>query len=219
MVEYSPAEIKRSVVGYGRAEKQQVQAMMKLLLGLDAVPSPHDVADALAVAICHIHTSSNVGRPRRPRRGGTSRAPCARGATTGPDAPLPLDDRPSSAAWSPRRRRAASIVDVAGVGYDVLVPLSTFYVPRRTGRGGDAADPHPRARRRHRAVRLRHAAGAGSLRTADLDQRHRAEAGAGGAVGHRAGGADSRHPHPGRGAADRAFPASARRPPSGSGSS
>ena len=60
VVEYSPAEIKRSVVGYGRAEKQQVQTMMKLLLGLEAVPSPHDVADALAVAICHSHTSSNV---------------------------------------------------------------------------------------------------------------------------------------------------------------
>ena len=63
VVEYSPAEIKRSVVGYGRAEKAQVQAMMKLLLGLDVAPSPHDVADALAVAICHVHTSSSaVGR-------------------------------------------------------------------------------------------------------------------------------------------------------------
>ena len=60
VVEYSPAEIKRAVVGYGRAEKQQVQAMMKLLLGLETVPSPHDVADALAVAVCHIHNSSNV---------------------------------------------------------------------------------------------------------------------------------------------------------------
>jgi crossover junction endodeoxyribonuclease RuvC len=60
VVEYSPAEIKRSVVGYGRAEKAQVQAMMKLLLGLDAAPSPHDVADALAVAICHIHTSTSA---------------------------------------------------------------------------------------------------------------------------------------------------------------
>jgi crossover junction endodeoxyribonuclease RuvC len=59
LVEYSPAEIKRSVVGYGRAEKQQVQRMMKLLLGLDEMPSPHDVADALAVALCHIHASSN----------------------------------------------------------------------------------------------------------------------------------------------------------------
>ena len=60
VVEYTPAEIKRSVVGYGRAEKQQVQAMMKLLLGLDAVPSPHDVADALAVAICHIHITTSA---------------------------------------------------------------------------------------------------------------------------------------------------------------
>jgi crossover junction endodeoxyribonuclease RuvC len=60
VVEYTPAEIKRAVVGYGRAEKQQVQAMTKLLLDLEAVPSPHDVADALAVAICHIHTSTNV---------------------------------------------------------------------------------------------------------------------------------------------------------------
>ena len=55
VVEYTPAEIKRAVVGYGRAEKQQVQQMVKLLLGLAAVPSPHDAADALAVAICHVH--------------------------------------------------------------------------------------------------------------------------------------------------------------------
>lgn len=54
--EYTPAEIKRAVVGYGRAEKQQVQSMIKLILGLEAVPSPHDAADALAVAICHIHS-------------------------------------------------------------------------------------------------------------------------------------------------------------------
>jgi crossover junction endodeoxyribonuclease RuvC len=58
IVEYSPAEIKRAVVGYGRAEKHQVQEMIRLLLGLEAVPSPHDVADALAVAICHTHTST-----------------------------------------------------------------------------------------------------------------------------------------------------------------
>jgi crossover junction endodeoxyribonuclease RuvC len=54
--EYTPAEIKRAVVGYGRAEKQQVQEMVKLLLGLDEVPTPHDAADALAVAICHLHS-------------------------------------------------------------------------------------------------------------------------------------------------------------------
>ena len=56
VVEYTPAEIKRAVVGYGRAEKSQVQQMMKLLLGLTAKPTPHDAADALAVAICHIHS-------------------------------------------------------------------------------------------------------------------------------------------------------------------
>jgi crossover junction endodeoxyribonuclease RuvC len=55
VVEYAPAEIKRAVVGYGRAEKHQVQQMIKLLLGLDTPPAPHDVADALAVAICHLH--------------------------------------------------------------------------------------------------------------------------------------------------------------------
>ena len=54
--EYTPAEIKRAVVGYGRADKPQVQHMVKLLLALDAVPSPHDAADALAIAICHVHT-------------------------------------------------------------------------------------------------------------------------------------------------------------------
>jgi crossover junction endodeoxyribonuclease RuvC len=56
VVEYSPTEIKRAVVGYGRAEKPQVQQMVKLLLGLSAVPDPHDAADALAVALCHVHS-------------------------------------------------------------------------------------------------------------------------------------------------------------------
>jgi crossover junction endodeoxyribonuclease RuvC len=60
VVEYTPAEIKRAVVGYGRAEKQQVQHMVKLLLGLAVVPSPHDAADALAVAICHVHSQTPV---------------------------------------------------------------------------------------------------------------------------------------------------------------
>jgi len=54
--EYTPAEIKPAVVGYGRAEKHQVQEMVRMLLGLAAVPTPHDAADALAVAICHIHS-------------------------------------------------------------------------------------------------------------------------------------------------------------------
>ena len=60
IVEYTPAEVKRAVVGFGRAEKPQVAQMVKLLLGLDAPPSPHDAADALAVAICHLHQRTGV---------------------------------------------------------------------------------------------------------------------------------------------------------------
>jgi crossover junction endodeoxyribonuclease RuvC len=61
VVEYTPAEIKRAVVGYGRAEKPQVAQMVKLLLSLDAVPKPHDATDALAVAICHLHSGAQRG--------------------------------------------------------------------------------------------------------------------------------------------------------------
>ena len=53
--EYSPLEVKNAVVGYGRAEKKQVQAMVQMLLRLPEAPAPDDAADALAVAICHAH--------------------------------------------------------------------------------------------------------------------------------------------------------------------
>jgi crossover junction endodeoxyribonuclease RuvC len=53
--EYSPRLVKQTVAGYGNAEKQQVQQMVRVLLSLTAVPEPHDAADALAVAICHFH--------------------------------------------------------------------------------------------------------------------------------------------------------------------
>ena len=74
VVEYSPAEIKRAVVGYGRAEKHQVQQMVKLVLGLARAPSPHDVADALAVAICHVHSTlpGVAGATSRVPRAGSS---------------------------------------------------------------------------------------------------------------------------------------------------
>jgi crossover junction endodeoxyribonuclease RuvC len=51
--EYAPARIKQTVCGYGRAEKDQVQRMVKAILGLEAIPTPTHAADALAVAICH----------------------------------------------------------------------------------------------------------------------------------------------------------------------
>jgi crossover junction endodeoxyribonuclease RuvC len=55
--EYSPLEVKSAVTGYGRAEKPQVQQMVKALLKLKELPEPYDAADALAVAICHVHTN------------------------------------------------------------------------------------------------------------------------------------------------------------------
>jgi crossover junction endodeoxyribonuclease RuvC len=60
VVEYSPLSIKSSVVGYGLAKKEQVQFMVARLLQLTAVPEPADAADALAIAICHIHTAQTV---------------------------------------------------------------------------------------------------------------------------------------------------------------
>ena len=56
VAEYSPPQVKMAVTGYGRADKPQMQRMVKTILGLPAVPKPDDVADALAVAICHAHS-------------------------------------------------------------------------------------------------------------------------------------------------------------------
>lgn len=56
MAEYSPLEVKQAVVGYGRADKRQVQQMVKAILSLDEIPKPDDAADALALAICHVHS-------------------------------------------------------------------------------------------------------------------------------------------------------------------
>jgi crossover junction endodeoxyribonuclease RuvC len=58
LFEYSPLEVKNAVVGYGRAEKSQVQIMVSRLLGLARLPAPLDAADALAVAICHAQTDA-----------------------------------------------------------------------------------------------------------------------------------------------------------------
>ncbi len=56
LAEYTPIQVKEAVVGYGRAEKMQVQQMVKVLLGLDEIPRPDDAADALALAICHLNS-------------------------------------------------------------------------------------------------------------------------------------------------------------------
>jgi len=56
LFEYTPIQVKEAVTGYGRAEKMQIQQMVKVLLGLAEIPKPDDAADALALAICHLHS-------------------------------------------------------------------------------------------------------------------------------------------------------------------
>lgn len=58
--EYTPLQVKQSVTGYGRAEKQQIMEMTRMLLNLKTVPKPDDTADALAMAICHAHTANSL---------------------------------------------------------------------------------------------------------------------------------------------------------------
>ncbi|MGB9073640.1 MAG: crossover junction endodeoxyribonuclease RuvC [Terriglobales bacterium] len=67
VAEYSPLSIKSAVVGYGKAEKHQVQQMVTRLLKLDQVPEPADAADALAIAICHLHTAATKERQAETR--------------------------------------------------------------------------------------------------------------------------------------------------------
>lgn len=58
--EYTPLQVKQSVVGYGRAEKKQIQEMTKIILNLRQIPKPDDTADALAMAICHAHSFGSL---------------------------------------------------------------------------------------------------------------------------------------------------------------
>jgi crossover junction endodeoxyribonuclease RuvC len=60
--EYNPRVVKQSVTGYGGAEKSQIQEMVRSLLGMDVLPKPDDAADALAVAICHLHSAETRRR-------------------------------------------------------------------------------------------------------------------------------------------------------------
>jgi crossover junction endodeoxyribonuclease RuvC len=57
VAEYTPNEVKQAVAGYGSADKRQVQEMVRVLLSLPEIPRPDDAADALAIAICHLHTN------------------------------------------------------------------------------------------------------------------------------------------------------------------
>lgn len=59
--EYTPMAVKQAVTGYGGADKNQVQQMVKALLSLESIPKPDDAADALAIAICHLHSMKITG--------------------------------------------------------------------------------------------------------------------------------------------------------------
>ena len=61
VVEYTPAEVKKAVTGSGRASKEQIQEMVKVLFGLKEIPRPHDAADALAIAVCHSNRMRSWG--------------------------------------------------------------------------------------------------------------------------------------------------------------
>lgn len=76
IAEYAPRLIKQTVVGYGAAEKQQVQAMVRVLLSLRELPTPYDASDALAAAICHLHHAGApaAGAERRGARRPPARA-------------------------------------------------------------------------------------------------------------------------------------------------
>lgn len=69
IAEYAPRLIKKTVVGYGNAEKQQVAEMVRILLGLKVAPTPHDAADALAIAICHFHHAGVNEKLKKAARG------------------------------------------------------------------------------------------------------------------------------------------------------
>lgn len=60
VLEYTPNQVKQAITGSGRADKKQMQAMIKRLLSLDEIPEPDDAADGLSVALCHIHWESNL---------------------------------------------------------------------------------------------------------------------------------------------------------------
>ena len=149
VAQYSANEVKQAVVGYGGATKDQVQRMVAALLGLAEPPKP-------------------ARRRRRPGPGGVpphrpAAAARRRGGRIGDRRPVIGWLRGELVARSPE---GEVIVDVGGVGYRVTVSPTAAGRGGRSGLAGGAARPHPRARGRHRALRLRHRRGATVLRGA-----------------------------------------------------
>ena len=192
VAEYTPAEVKRAVVGYGRAEKHQVAADGEAAARARQGAVPHDASDALAVAI----VPRARAPPDRPGARGC-RPPTRRRRWRLATARAPKPPALVAAVSSARARMIAFLrgqildkqpnrvtVDVHGVGYDVHVPLSTYYQIGEAGIGGGAPHLHARPRGSAAALRLLDGPRAPALRAPDRHQRHRAEAGRVAPVGH-----------------------------------
>ena len=130
VVEYAPLKIKSSVVGYGLAKKEQVQFMVARLLGLPEPPQPADAADALAIAICHLHYAQTARNQAGPAQTGLAQTGPAAGDAAGNVAGLVSRDQEPNA---PRTRRdsqpslaqqPSSTAATAAAGYQHALPAS-----------------------------------------------------------------------------------------------
>ena len=127
--------------------------MIKLLLGLDAVPTPHDAADALGCRLVPCAQSAAGGTPRPHAARAAAAAKLAAGqAGDARDAETLVIATLTGRLAEKHPSRV--VIDVNGVGYEVHVPLSTFYELGDSGAGRGAAHPHARARGRPGALRL-----------------------------------------------------------------
>jgi Holliday junction DNA helicase RuvA len=153
VAEYTPTQVKQAVVGTGKAAKAQVQDMVARLLKLPGLPGS-DAADALGIAICHAQhhdTLALIG----------VLAPAAKAADAAHEARpsrLKIERSPMIGRLSGillEKNPPQVLVDCKGVGYEVDVPMSTFYNLPHTGREGHAVHPPGGARRCPPAVRLR----------------------------------------------------------------
>ena len=126
--EFTPAEVKRAVVGYGRADKPQVRQMVMLLLGLSEPPSPLDVSDALAVAVCHAHVSGPAAVRRAAAAAEGERGSRAASRRPGKDAGRAR----AVAAWPGRstRRPPAAPARAPAAGRGGEVGAGAGYRPR-----------------------------------------------------------------------------------------
>ena len=160
--EYSPLEVKQAVVGYGRAAKEQIEAMVQSLLRPSVQTLNSDAADALAVALCLAHSLPWQISLAGAERTGTRREAAWRvreKAAIGEEGPMIARIRGHLVQKDP----GTIIVEASGIGYQVFVSLTTFYDLPEVQQIVTLAYLHPRARRSAPAVRVFHPPGKRAL--------------------------------------------------------